>query len=251
MEEPGGLPSMRSHRVGHEWSDLAAVGEVSSSYWTLCCAGLQYRKEKLLIFVTCPSNVKTSVQQVMISICCRIQWWKKSVHCVQKARYCFGETPNICLLGVAGSIFQKIATEIVPVLPLPVKKQTYSFELQQDFVQLTECGRRDAVWLESLGQKLRCIFCLVLAFSLSLSSRIGSLSPFAMLWGSPSHMNCLPDKGPAKTSINHQTSKGVSTEMIPAPSLWAFPADTKRSRERCSQQARSNRRFVSKIHVFV
>ena len=23
--EPGGLPSMGSHRVGHEWSDLAAV----------------------------------------------------------------------------------------------------------------------------------------------------------------------------------------------------------------------------------
>ena len=24
MEEPGGLPSMGSHRVGHDWSDLAA-----------------------------------------------------------------------------------------------------------------------------------------------------------------------------------------------------------------------------------
>ena len=24
-EEPGGLPSMRSHRVGHDWSDLGAV----------------------------------------------------------------------------------------------------------------------------------------------------------------------------------------------------------------------------------
>ena len=25
MEEPGGLPSMESHRVGHDWSDLAAA----------------------------------------------------------------------------------------------------------------------------------------------------------------------------------------------------------------------------------
>ena len=25
MEKPGGLPSMRSHRVGHDWSDLAAA----------------------------------------------------------------------------------------------------------------------------------------------------------------------------------------------------------------------------------
>jgi len=27
MGEPGGLPSMGSHRVGHDWSDLAAAGE--------------------------------------------------------------------------------------------------------------------------------------------------------------------------------------------------------------------------------
>ena len=26
-EEPGGLPSMGSHRVGHDWSDLAAAGQ--------------------------------------------------------------------------------------------------------------------------------------------------------------------------------------------------------------------------------
>ena len=27
MKEPGGLPSMGSHRVGHDWSDLAAAAE--------------------------------------------------------------------------------------------------------------------------------------------------------------------------------------------------------------------------------
>ena len=27
MEEPGGLPSMGSHRVGHDWSDLATAEE--------------------------------------------------------------------------------------------------------------------------------------------------------------------------------------------------------------------------------
>ena len=30
MEEPGGLQSMRSHRVGHDWSDLAAAAAVNS-----------------------------------------------------------------------------------------------------------------------------------------------------------------------------------------------------------------------------
>ena len=29
MGEPGGLPSMGSHRVGHDWSDLAAVAEAA------------------------------------------------------------------------------------------------------------------------------------------------------------------------------------------------------------------------------
>ena len=28
MGEPGGLPSMGSHRVGHDWSDLAAAAIV-------------------------------------------------------------------------------------------------------------------------------------------------------------------------------------------------------------------------------
>ena len=32
MGEPGGLPSMVSHRVGHDWSDLAAAAADSMSY---------------------------------------------------------------------------------------------------------------------------------------------------------------------------------------------------------------------------
>ena len=31
MVEPGGLPSMRSHRVGHDWSDLAAAVEAKTN----------------------------------------------------------------------------------------------------------------------------------------------------------------------------------------------------------------------------
>ena len=32
MGEPGGLPSMRSHRVGHNWSDLAAAAVLKYIY---------------------------------------------------------------------------------------------------------------------------------------------------------------------------------------------------------------------------
>ena len=31
MAEPGGLPSMGSHRVGHDWSDLAAAAAAAAA----------------------------------------------------------------------------------------------------------------------------------------------------------------------------------------------------------------------------
>ena len=34
-EEPGGLPSMGSHRVGHDWSDLAAAAAAAAFYCLL------------------------------------------------------------------------------------------------------------------------------------------------------------------------------------------------------------------------
>ena len=34
MAEPGGLPSMGSHRVGHDWSDLAAAA-AAAAWWYL------------------------------------------------------------------------------------------------------------------------------------------------------------------------------------------------------------------------
>ena len=42
MGEPGGLPSMGSHRVGHDWSDLAAAAVYASHYIELKYKGEQY-----------------------------------------------------------------------------------------------------------------------------------------------------------------------------------------------------------------
>ena len=42
--EPGGLPSMGSHRVGHDWSDLAAAAtDYTLSYLFYCFIQLEYK----------------------------------------------------------------------------------------------------------------------------------------------------------------------------------------------------------------
>ena len=43
MAKPGGLPSMGSHRVGHDWSDLAAAAAAA-------CLGNQRRIHNLTSF---------------------------------------------------------------------------------------------------------------------------------------------------------------------------------------------------------
>ena len=49
--EPGGLPSMRSHRVGHDWIDLAAVAawrELTEAEWRTSPTQLTYHSRKLV-----------------------------------------------------------------------------------------------------------------------------------------------------------------------------------------------------------
>jgi len=38
--EPGGLPSVRSHRVGHDWSNLAAAAAACLVYYSAACIGV-------------------------------------------------------------------------------------------------------------------------------------------------------------------------------------------------------------------
>ena len=43
-EEPGGLPSIGSHRVGHDWSDLAWIGKVNGN--PLQCSCLENPRDR-------------------------------------------------------------------------------------------------------------------------------------------------------------------------------------------------------------
>ena len=48
MGEPGGLPSMGSHRVGHDWSDLAATAAICSC-WPKCQFKILMNGEKTVV----------------------------------------------------------------------------------------------------------------------------------------------------------------------------------------------------------
>ena len=66
MGEPGGLPSIGSHRAGHDWSDLAAAAAYIVSYlihyqWAMCLLLLYMLKLKSkcqLISITGKTNLK-------------------------------------------------------------------------------------------------------------------------------------------------------------------------------------------------
>ena len=49
-EEPGGLPSMGSHRVGHDWSDLAAAAAAAVMYLSVNLGSLGFRTPRSLLW---------------------------------------------------------------------------------------------------------------------------------------------------------------------------------------------------------
>ena len=63
MGEPGGLPSMGSHRVGHDWSDLAAAAAAAAAMYLKQLPPLPYRPN--LIW---GSNSQPYVKEVGIEI---------------------------------------------------------------------------------------------------------------------------------------------------------------------------------------
>ena len=75
-EEPGGLPSMGSHRVGHDWSDLAAAA----------AAGLVKSLYKCILSNMCYWETNCSRQSLSML---KFPWWfstlrnRALVHCIQ------------------------------------------------------------------------------------------------------------------------------------------------------------------------
>ena len=64
-EEPGGLPSMGSHRIGHDWSDLAAAAELQLLEWRSFTLEKGICLSSLLIQMLIPSeNILTDTLRI-------------------------------------------------------------------------------------------------------------------------------------------------------------------------------------------
>ena len=71
MGEPGGLPSMGSHRVGHDWSDLAASAEMTS----LTCILQNKIMVMTLIIIVVVLYILLITFQVVVKISMILLFW--------------------------------------------------------------------------------------------------------------------------------------------------------------------------------
>ena len=92
MEEPGGLPSLGSHRVGHDWSDLAATAEG----WDGGGGGERLKREGIYVYI---KLIQVVVQQKLTQHCKATIFQKKFLRKQKKmARY-------IIVVSRAGSVY--------------------------------------------------------------------------------------------------------------------------------------------------
>ena len=70
--EPGGLPSMGSHRVGHDWSDLAVAVAVKESHTLLIDSRNYERQGEPFVFLSISS---TSLRHPGLSLAGSSQLW--------------------------------------------------------------------------------------------------------------------------------------------------------------------------------
>ena len=64
MGESGGLPSMGSHRIGHDWHDLAAAAVAAGNYDPTCCIKNKNQNKTKLKFLKTRMTPQMSLFQL-------------------------------------------------------------------------------------------------------------------------------------------------------------------------------------------
>ena len=113
MEEPGGLPSMASHRVGHDWSDLAAAArlihvEVWQKTLKFCKATILQLKKK---FLSLYSYALKYYDLLTILISINVYYLKNQLH-LMAAQQCELLNITVCILKMV-----KIINFVICTLP--------------------------------------------------------------------------------------------------------------------------------------
>ena len=89
-EEPRGLPSVGSHRVGHDWSDLAAAAAAAAAAGYIDCSNPPFSTWRL----------KNSNIQYYWGYRDKNSWW--SMNCTTQSF----STGQFCLLGTLGNVWR-------------------------------------------------------------------------------------------------------------------------------------------------
>ena len=85
MGEPGGLPSMGSYRVGHDWSNLAAAAAVLPNKF------LSYLKSHFNVFIFHNNNKKNQ----NANVCCMlISHSETKFHCINDFQFSSSSFPR-------------------------------------------------------------------------------------------------------------------------------------------------------------
>ena len=142
MGEPGGLPSMGSHRVWHDWSDLAAAAAAVCTWASQVAQTVKSLEDPLgkemathPIFLPGKSMDRGVWQAIVHGVAKSQTWRSKHVH------------PKLCLKLFSVLVSLAISLTLTYPFPLSVLPQTFSYLIPKRCWRVSQQERDDTTEL--------------------------------------------------------------------------------------------------------